>query len=160
MKAVFLDVDGVLNYSGCKERFGEYLGVEDECVVRLSEIVHSCSPPAAIVLTSSWKELWDHHPINSKEIDPMAKYLVEKLKKQGLHLTDRTDEKNPMQRGMGIKGWLRKVGSDIDSWVVLDDEVFPDYEERGIMDHLVKTSFGVGLSDRNVEKAIKILRGE
>ena len=159
MKVVFLDVDGVLNYESCHDKFGEYLGVVDECVARLAEIVFSCSPPAAIVLTSSWKELWDHQPINSKELDPMAKYLVDKLRKHGLHLTARTEEKNPMQRGMGIQGWMRKVGN-IDGWVVLDDEVFGDYEERGIMSHLVKTSNGVGLSDRGVEKAIKILRGE
>ena len=160
MKVVFLDVDGVLNYAGCKEKYHHFLGVEDECVERLAEIVFSCSPPALIVLTSSWKTLWDNQPINSKELDPMAKYLVEKLKKKGLHLADRTDEKDPSKRGLGIKGWLKKSGSDIDGWVVLDDEVFSDYEERGIMPHLAKTSFGVGLSDKGVEKAIKILRGE
>ena len=159
MNVVFLDVDGVLNYSGCRERFGEYLGVEDECVDRLAEIVFSCSPPAAIVLTSSWKELWDNQPVNSKELDPMALYLVNKLKAKGMHLTDRTEEKNPMQRGLGIIGWIRKA-HEVDHWVVLDDEIFPDYKERGVMDHLVKTSFGVGLSDKGVEKAIKILRGE
>ena len=159
MNVVFLDVDGVLNYSGCREKYGEYLGVDNECVDRLAQIVFSVSPPAAIVLTSSWKELWDNQPIKSTEIDPMAKYLVEKLKAKGLHLTDRTEEKNPMLRGLGIKGWIRKVG-DIENWVVLDDEIFTDYESRGIIPHLVKTSFGVGLSDKGVEKAIKILRGE
>ena len=159
MKVVFLDVDGVLNYSGCTERICGMLGVVDECVERLAKIVSSCSPPASIVLTSSWKGLWDRHPINSKELDPMAKYLVDKLKKHGLHLTARTEEKNAAQRGMGIQGWMRKVGN-IDGWVVLDDEVFEDYEERGVMPHLVKTSFGIGLTDNGVEKAIKILRGE
>ena len=160
MKVVFLDVDGVLNYAGCKEKFNHFLGVEDECVERLAEIVFSCSPKALIVLTSSWKTLWDNQPINSKELDPMAKYLVDKLKARGLNLADRTEEKDPSKRGLGIKGWLKKAGSDIDGWVVIDDEIFSDYEERGIMPHLVKTSFGVGLSDKGVEKAIKILRGE
>ena len=160
MKVVFLDVDGVLNYAGCKAKFNHFLGVEDECVERLAEIVFSCSPKALIVLTSSWKTLWDNQPINSKELDPMAKYLVDKLKAKGLNLADRTEEKDPSKRGLGIKGWLKKVGSDIDGWVVLDDEIFSDYEERGIIPHLVKTSFGVGLSDKGVEKAIKILRGE
>lgn len=159
MKVVFLDVDGVLNYSGCKEKFGQFLGVEDECVERLRKIVFSQSPPASIVLTSSWKELWDHHPINSKELDPMAKYLVDKLKAHGMHLTARTEEKNPEDRGMGIKAWIRKV-PEVESWVVLDDDFFPDYHKYEIEPHLVKTSFGVGLTDKGVEKAIEILNGK
>ena len=159
MKVVFLDVDGVLNYSGCKEKFGQFLGVEDECLNRLNKIVFASNPPAAIVLTSSWKELWDHNPINSTELDPMAKYLVEKLKAHGMHLTARTEEKNPMDRGMGIKAWLRKVG-DVESWVVLDDEFFPDYHKYDVEPHLVKTSFGVGLTDKGVERAIEILNGK
>ena len=159
MNAVFLDVDGVLNYSGCKETYNGFIGVTDEGLDRLAEIVFSCSPPAAIVLTSSWKALWDKQPINSNSLDPMAVYLIERLKSRGLRLTDRTQEKNPHDRGMGIKGWLRKV-SDIDSWVVLDDEVFPDYGKYDIEPHLVKTSFSTGLTGQDVEKAIKILRGE
>jgi hypothetical protein len=44
----------------------------------------------------------------------------------------------------------------------LDDEIFPDYEEYGIMPHLVKTSFyDGGLKEKHVELAIKILnKGE
>lgn len=159
MKVVFLDVDGVLNYSGCKEKYNGLLGVTDEGLDRLAEIVFSCSPPAAIVLTSSWKAFWDNRPMKSKGLDPMALYLIERLKSRGLHLTDRTQEKTPSDRGMGIKGWLRKV-SDIDAWVVLDDDVFPDYGKYDIGPHLVKTSFDLGLTDQSVEKAIRILHGE
>jgi len=159
VKVVFLDVDGVLNHMGCKEMFGEYRGVEDARVAKLAEIVFCQSPPAAIVLTSSWKELWDHQPINSTKLDPMAQYLVDKLRSHGMHITDRTDEKNAMQRGLGIQGWLRKV-KDVDAWVVLDDEIFGDYSDRGIMPHLVKTDDCDGLTDEDVAEAIKILRGE
>lgn len=159
MNVIFLDVDGVLNFEGCKERIGGFIGIDDECVARLSEIVFSCSPPASIVLTSSWKTEWDNQPANSKELTPMASYLVNKLKAHGMHLTGRTQEKNADQRGLGIIGWLR-MAREIDHWVVLDDCVFEDYEERGILPHLVKTSYGIGLTDKGVEKAIKILRGE
>lgn len=159
LKVVFLDVDGVLNYAGCREKFGHLLGVEDECVKRLQKIVFSQEPHAQIVLTSSWKTLWNNQPVSSNEIDPMAKYLVDKLHKFGMHIADRTEEKNPMQRGMGIQGWLRKV-HDVEGWVVLDDEVFYDYEERGIIPHLVKTSFSIGITDSHVDEAIRILNGE
>ena len=159
MNVVFLDVDGVLNYARCAETYHGLLGVTDEGLDRLAEIVFSSSPPAAIVLSSSWKQLWDNQPINSNSLDPMAIYLIERLKSRGMHITDRTQEKNPMDRGMGIRGWIRKVGG-VERWVVLDDEVFPDYDKYDIKSHLCKTSFEAGLTDYDVEKAIRILRGE
>lgn len=156
MKVIFLDVDGVLNYRGCKEMFNGLYGVDEDRLDKLAEIAHSTK--AAIVLTSTWKQLWDNQPVNSTSLDPMALYLVNKLKSRGLHLTDRTEERDPNQRGHGIKAWLRKV-PDIESWVVLDDEVFPDYKECEITKRLVHTSFEHGLTDKHVEKAIKILNG-
>ncbi len=154
MNVVFLDVDGVLNYDGCKDKFGQYIGVDDALVERLARIVKSAN--AQIVLTSSWKELWleDMPP---GEIHPMAKYLLEKLKKQGLHIADRTDD-NGWDRGKGIRKWMRHVSiSNIDGWVVLDDEIFRDYESEGIVQHLVRTNFCCGLTDADVDLAIKIL---
>ena len=154
MNVVFLDVDGVLNYDGCKDKFGHYIGVDDALVERLARIVKSAN--AQIVLTSSWKELWleDMPP---GEIHPMAKYLLEKLKKQGLHIADRTDD-NGWDRGKGIRKWMRHVSiSNIDGWVVLDDEIFRDYESEGIVPHLVRTNFCCGLTDADVDLAIKIL---
>ena len=155
MKIVFLDVDGVLNYDGCKERFGGFLGVEDALVDRLAKIVHAAN--AQIVLVSSWKTLWDEEQPRG-EMHPMAKYLVEKLKKAGLHIADRTTDAGS-DRGNGINKWIRHVSAkEIENFVVLDDEVFYDYEREGILPHLVKTSFYAGgLSDQNVEEAIKIL---
>lgn len=156
MKVIFLDVDGVLNYRGCKEMFNGLYGVDEDRLDKLAEIAHSTN--AAIVLTSTWKQLWDNQPVNSTSLDPMAFYLVNKLKSRSLRLTDRTEERDPHQRGHGIKAWLRKV-PDIESWVVLDDEVFPDYKECEITKRLVHTSFEHGLTDKHVEKAIKILNG-
>lgn len=156
MKVIFLDVDGVLNYRGCKEMFNGLYGVDEDRLDKLAEIAHSTS--AAIVLTSTWKQLWDNQPVNSTSLDPMALYLVNKLKSRGLRLTDRTEEKDPHQRGHGIKAWLRKV-PNIESWVVLDDEVFPDYKECEITKRFIHTSFEHGLTDKHVEKAIKILNG-
>ena len=154
MNVVFLDVDGVLNYDRCKDKFGNLLGVDDELVDRLAKIVNAAN--AQIVLTSSWKTLWDEaQPHN--EIHPMARYLLAKLGKKGLHIAARTED-NGWDRGKGINKWIRHVGaSNIDNWVVLDDEVFRDYKDEGILPHLVKTSFYVGLTDADVDAAIKIL---
>ena len=157
MNVVFLDVDGVLNYDSCKEKFNGYIGVDDALIERLARIVKSAN--AQIVLVSSWKELWleDMPP---GEIHPMAKYLLGKLRKQGLHLADRTED-DGWDRGKGIKKWIRHVSaSNINNWVVLDDEVFKDYDSEGIIPHLVKTNYFVGLTDEDVELAIKILNGK
>ena len=46
-------------------------------------------------------------------------------------------------------------------WVVLDDEIFSDYEEYGIMERLVKIDNpgenGGGLQPEHVAKAIEVL---
>ena len=157
MRIVFLDVDGVLNHQGCKEKLGGMYGVEDDLLDKLAEIIHSTE--AQLVLTSSWKSFWDNQPINSKGIDPMARYLIERLRSRGLRLIDRTEERDPGLRGHGIKAWLRKVPG-ITSWIVLDDDVFPDYKECGITPRLVRTSFEHGLTDKHVDKAIKLLLGK
>ena len=157
MKVIFLDIDGVLNHNGCKELFNGMYGVEDDRLDLLSKIVDETH--AAIVLASSWKELWNQMPMNSNSLDPMALYLVNKLKSRGLHLTDRTTDPRRHQRGHGIKAWLRKV-PEIESWVVLDDEVFPDYEECGIGKHLIRTDSERGLTEKDAEKAIEILNGK
>ena len=154
MKVVFLDVDGVLNHERCTETIAGYTGVADDLVEKLAKIVHSTG--SQIVLVSSWKTLWDSMPPQNPGLHPMALYLVRKLEKQQLHIADRTEEKTPAYRGHGIRAWIRKV-RDVESWVVLDDEIFLDYEECDIMPHLVQTDMEYGLTDADVKKAIEIL---
>lgn len=60
---------------------------------------------------------------------------------------------------MGIKAYL-SVHPEITDWIVLDDEVFIDFKERGIMPHLVKTDPIWGLTDDDAEVAIKMLNGQ
>lgn len=45
---------------------------------------------------------------------------------------------------------------NVDSYVVLDDHIFLDYDDE-IMKHLVLTDAKLGLTEKNVCKAIKIL---
>lgn len=156
MNIIFLDVDGVLNCDKTKETICNYTGIDDELVERLARIVTETA--SQLVLVSSWKELWDEKQPNC-ELHPMAVYLIKKLRKQGLHLADRTvDNPTGAYRGKGIRSWLRHVPSaKIDNWIVLDDEVFVDYEENNILDHLVLTSSVTGLTDEDVSKAIEML---
>ena len=158
MNVVFLDVDGVLNCDTTKDKVTDYsgtqyMGVEDRLVENLAKIIKATN--AEIVLTSTWKTCWDVQMPNG-EMEPMAKYLVLKLKKQGLHIADRTLDRENGDRGYGIKRWLKRF-PEVERWIVLDDQVFLDYETEGILPHLIKTNFSCGLTDENVKEAIDFL---
>ena len=46
----------------------------------------------------------------------------------------------------------------MEGWCVLDDEIAPDYEDNGILPHLVKTCALSGLTIRDAEQAVEIIR--
>lgn len=153
MKIIFLDVDGVLNSNDTEDTFRGYIGLDYSGIKLLREIVDATG--AEIVLVSSWKSRWykDHKDCQ----DNLANYLDERLVEEGLKIIDKT-EGSSFERGAGIVKWLSEHPTE--SWIVLDDEIFPDYEEFGIMPHLVKTSFyDGGLKDKHVEMAIDMLKG-
>lgn len=153
---IFLDVDGVLNCQSTSDRTpcGK-VGIDDRLVEKLAEIVKSTE--SQIVITSDWKTLWDNQ---SKDgLHPDALYLIEKLSKQGLHISDRTLDRGKGDRGYGIRRWVKRF-PEIERWVVLDDKVFDDYAEEKVMEHLVLTDETLGLTDDDVKSAIKLINGK
>ena len=54
MNVIFLDIDGVLNYSESESRNGLYLGIDSKRIKNLAKIV--AATDAKIVLTSTWKD--------------------------------------------------------------------------------------------------------
>ena len=165
MKVIFLDVDGVLNTQFSKSRCGGFIGIDDSKVKLLKEIVEATG--AKIILSSSWRYGWER---DEESCDQLAIYMNKKLANRLLHILDKTkkyvksDDKNIKycDRGSEIKEWLSRH-PNVDKWVVLDDDIFDDYEREGIMPHLVKTSFYDdlgGLQRWSVDSAIKILNGE
>jgi len=154
IKIIFLDIDGVLNCNESKSRCGGFIGIDDSKVKCLAEIVKETD--AKIVLCSSWKSDWER--INKSEQGQPGNYLDKKLRKEKLYVLDKTSD-NGENRGEGIHNWIQ-AHSNIESWVVLDDEVFSDYEKFNIMPHLIKTNFYAiqgGLLYKHVDHAIKIL---
>lgn len=158
MKIIFLDVDGVLNHSKCNARVGScILGISDRLVSNLATIVRATN--AKIVLTSSWKAHWQRNTRSRDQESVMGKYLQNKLLKQKIYIFDKTKDYSD-NRGEGIKHWLAKH-KDVTKWVVLDDDIFPDYEEQGILPHLVKTDFYAGgLTESFVNQAIQMLNAD
>ena len=176
-KYIFLDIDGVLNseemlnhkpFPKCRG----IMGIEKSKVKRLKQIVEATG--AEIVLTSSWKKSFDAFKRNGYRVDKsdlndlwveeleelgyFGKYLSNKLHDQKLRVSDTTSkyEGNPNYRGSGILAYLKDHPAE--AYVILDDENFRDYQNRqAIQDHLVLTDYMTGLSDDDVEKAIKIL---
>lgn len=111
------------------------------------------------MLCSTWRDEWERN--NADDMSETGKYLVRKLKRQGLHISGKTSENgDERERGRAITEWLEKNGAGLlESWCVLDDEAFPDYEEQGILPHLVKTNMMCGLMEADVKRALEILNG-
>lgn len=139
MKVIFLDVDGVLNFSGSEEK------VLEEKITLLKKIVDETQ--AQIVLSSDWRIWWD-----KKDGDFLE--LESKLKEDGLALLDKTPDSKHGYRGAEIYQWIQEwTGENIESFVILDDRD----DMKLYMDELVQTSLGTGLTIGDMEKAIRIL---
>lgn len=149
MKVIFLDIDGVLNCKSTKARCGQYIGIDTAKVKLVNAIVEKTG--ANIVLSSTWKEHWNKRT----QVD---KYMHNKFSKGHIEIYSCTDQETKgWQRGNNIKKWIKE--HDVESWVVLDDEVFLDYDDD-ILERLVKTEWDDedgGLNQKDVETAIKIL---
>lgn len=157
MKIIFLDIDGVLNYSGCKARSATgCLGVEEEKVKLLRQIIDQTG--AIVVLTSTWKTDW----FKTQYIEDLPKngqYLVRQLGKYRIFILDKTVDPSWAQRGQGILDFIETSKYNVEQFVILDDESF-DFIELGLENRFVKTGFfAKGLLPEHVEKAVCILNG-
>ena len=149
MKTIFLDVDGVLNCDETDDVIFGYMGIEYCAVKMLKEIVDATE--AQIVLCSSWKEDW--YKDEKDKQDRLANYLDKRLAEENLTIVDKTVDK-VWNRGEGILNYL-KEHPEITTWIILDDEIYDDYEETGCLPHLVQTAwYDGGLKECHVQEAI------
>ncbi len=149
MKVIFLDIDGVLNCSYSKSECCGKLGIDNDKVKRLRQIVTASD--ARLVLCSTWKDGWEK--TDKEQQSEEANYLDRKLKRERLWIMDKTTDLHT-DRGAGILRWIE--GKRIESWIVIDDEEF-DYKELGIVDRVVRTEYyseNGGLQDEHVQAAI------
>lgn len=160
MKVIFLDIDGVLNNEYSESRCGKYIGIDDDKVELLKQIVDKTG--AIIVLSSTWRLGTTRY---GQSLEHHHEYMNEKLGKYGLGIYDVTPELSQYGdlRGKEINIWLQEHKDlNIESWIVLDDEFFLDFNlpQYDILDHWVKTDYydsEGGLSQEHVDKAVKIL---
>jgi hypothetical protein len=150
MKVIFLDIDGVLNCRSSKSRCGVYLGIDDDKVTRLRQIVDATG--AKIVLSSSWRSNWfKDEDFNCES----GRYIDRKLKREGLAILDKTGVDIRDRRRKEVENWMQ--GKNIEAYVILDDLDY-GWGYSDCVNHWVETSFSNGgLQDEHVAKAIEIL---
>ncbi len=151
MKAIFLDVDGVLNSDEYFDSVSDSAddSIENEIdmdkIKLLKEAVDLTN--AQVVLSSSWRY--------TRKAQSLRELLIE----NGI-VTDVTPFLQN-KRGLEIKLWL-KNNPDVDDFVILDDEVFDSYDDF-LLSKLIKTSdsngngFGRGLLPKDVDMIVKQL---
>ena len=144
MKVVFLDIDGVLNNVASAAEGIDILPEKVILVRRLCQVTG-----ASIVLSSSWRILFD------------IEFLRDLLYHTGLRqrwagdkpvevigVTPRLDQ----IRGIEIQKWLDD--HQVTDYVIIDDD--SDMLEIQMV-NFIKTDNNIGLTSRDVDRAIEIL---
>lgn len=150
MKAIFLDVDGVLNSDDYMNKIKDkkVIGIENdidkELVKKIVDVANKTN--STIVLSSSWR-------YNTSSFRSLQQLFM--TFNAYLDQTPTCGNK----RGIEIKKYLRKHPF-IKDYVILDDEVFDSFDDE-LMKHFIKigTSNGInglgeGLQDKDIEEII------
>lgn len=161
MNVIFLDIDGVLTSLKRKMK------LDAENIARLGQIIEATD--ARLVISSSWRrhkledtiaELantsdWRHEGVEFPYCDKIIGHT------KRLYCFSHQDETKHYltARGLEIKKWLMEFGDwfEVTNYVILDDDCDMLLDQVG---HFVRTDTYKGLSDKNVRKAIKILRNK
>ena len=155
MRVIFLDIDGVLNEDTTPTRTkSRVVFIDEEKLLRLKRIVDTTN--AKIVLSSTWRYDREDPRYNGDFLE-----LQEAFQKVGLEFHSYTPvDAVGIRRGMEIKAWLGLHRSEVERFIILDDDLF-DFEERGLLPHLIKTEFGDGgLTEELAQEAISLLLKE
>ena len=162
MKVIFLDVDGVLNNN---DNLFDEKPVNPLLVKRLATLVKKTN--AKLVLSSAWREIPSAlitlmNALNKEDLylysmTPLGA-LYDKLAQSPWKDTPRTgkydwEDDRTFERGAEIAVWVWE--NKPDSFVILDDDTsdISNFFPR----NCIRTKWNTGLTDADIEKAIKIL---
>ena len=157
MKVVFLDVDGVINsLQFCEKNKDEM--IDRQGVALLKKLIEQTG--AVIVMSSGWR-LWFGDNMEPQMGD--SQYLYNILIEFGIELYDKTPDFSTEDirtkrtfshvKAKEISEWL-KDKKNIESFIVLDDL---DLKNEQINAHLVRIDGKIGITNDDVECAIKML---
>ncbi len=165
MRVVFLDIDGVLNYTKWyvdDRNPGNLYGQEGEidplCVERVMRICDLAD--AKVVVSSDWRMNWERTRKRLERMGLDERYVMDKTSEFiWNNLPDQECQEecrnrtHKYTRGAEIDEWLKH--NDVESYVIIDDRTdFTDEQKRSF----VRVNPYVGLTDKDVELAIKILK--
>jgi HAD domain in Swiss Army Knife RNA repair proteins len=140
MKVLFLDIDGVLNRIGTRNRtstrWNGFIGMEPELVARCNRLVEETG--AQVVLSSVWRlhDSWR-----------------ETMKANGLtfEFLDRTPKHEERFRGHEVALWLTKQ-PEVERYAIVDDD-----NDFYISQPLVQTSYHDGLTEQMARRIAALL---
>lgn len=122
MKVIFLDIDGVLNWVGSKDRICGFVGLDPTRIERFNRIIEA-HPDAKIVVSSTWRH--SRMPGVYEDFDGLKVLLKERgLKGEIIDLT--VKDYRLCSRGSEIRQWVDDWEKDhpgeILNYVILDDD--------------------------------------
>ena len=155
MKAIFLDIDGVLTVPST-----HFKTFHPDCIKALKHILDATG--AVLVLSSCWRHGFldwrgtEGKLVDSKDAVKVMKELLNDAGLQGERLIDKTPTLRSDIRGQEIDAWLKDthpMSFDIKSFAILDDD--SDMEPH--MNRLVKVNGREGLTEEDTKNCIKML---
>ena len=154
MKAIFLDVDGVLNNNHTRTTtFDGWCFVDDYLVKRLAQLVKQTG--AKLILSSTWRDGWNRADETFNE--PFFNQLRDKLREYGMEIYDALTLPLKPKRADAIREYLNNYrGEPITKFVILDDW----YDMGEFHDHLWKINPNVGLCPMDIDGVTRMLSDE
>jgi hypothetical protein len=156
MKVIFLDIDGVLNYTDwyTSEEFqalkcdeNTELDIDPKCAERINNICESTG--AKIVITSDWRISWYGTLMRLQRGGINPEYIIDKTPEL-LWINIPGFDKS---RGSEIETWLN-FHLDINNYVIIDDRTDFRKEQKKFFIHVNPK---IGFTDAQMNKAINIL---
>ena len=165
MKAIFLDIDGVLNYTEwyvSDRNPGNLNGQEGDidpmCVERVLRICKETG--AKVDISSDWRISWEGTLMRLERMGLTRDIVIDKTPELiwtriSMHdyMLSEEDEGYEFSRGREVDLWL-EAHPDCTNFVIIDDRMdFTNEQEP----HFVRVNPVCGLTDDNVDIAIMIL---
>lgn len=158
-KVIFLDVDGVLATSQQIHEYAKthgghcppgYPQIDMKCVYRLFTIAKACD--ASIVVSSTWRK----HKRDMLDLMKALNRVVDAFVGVSIDNIDSTPVLPRGNRGEEILAYCKSHDIDRSDILVLDDDIGDLHQ---VADRHIRTDYKVGLTDEDVTKAIKLLKG-
>ena len=152
MKAIFLDVDGVLNNENTKTVASNgWCFVDDFLLKRLASLVETSG--AKVILSSDWRDGWNREDESQNDLCFIE--LRDALREHDIEIFDALPLPLRISRSIAIREFFDNwKGEPIEEFVILDD--WNDVGE--FSNHLVLVNPTFGLTNNDVAAALKILK--